>query len=504
MPDLHATPKYHQQKSGDDSLSISSSRFSILVLAVAYTLFAIYGSLVPLNFQHHSWQEASEAFSHIRYLDLKIGNRADWVANILLFIPLAFFWRGALWPARGLVVRVLVALWVFIACVGLSVVIEFVQLFFPPRTVSLNDILAESIGAFVGVIAWCMFGRRLSEWMAGWRNARGSPALSRRLLYLYVFVLFTYNLLPLDLTLSPVEIFHKWREGRVVLIPFSFVFANPAEAWYGLLTDAIIWMPVAFLWRLSPPTVRQTPLFAVILIATFLEFLQLFVYSRVSDTTDIITAAIGAGMGTWLSRHWAGQAQQAMQGGIASPSQGWLWLCLALLWGGLLAAIFWYPFDFQTGRSFITERLQSLNRVPFETYYYGTEYRAVTEVLHKVGFFIPLGLLLALGVAQIRNYSWRQTAGWGALIAIGLVAFGIELGQLLLPGKFADITDWAMEFLGGLAGYVGTTLLGARMRDTHRSKMKAGQARVSSAGLTTEQDALHFKQSPVTRDNGHA
>ncbi|MFZ1545724.1 MAG: VanZ family protein [Candidatus Nitrotoga sp.] len=463
MPDLHATPKNLKQKSGDDSLSTSSSRFSILVLAVAYTLFAIYGSLVPLNFQHHSWQEASEAFSHIRYLNLKIGNRADWVANILLFIPLAFFWSGALWPARGWVFRVLVALWVLIACFGLSVAIEFVQLYFPPRTVSLNDILAEGLGAVVGVIAWCIFGRRLSEWLAGWRSARGSPALSGRLLYLYVFVLFTYNLLPLDLTLSPVEIFHKWHEGRVVLIPFSFVFANPAEAWYGLLTDALIWMPVAFLWRLSPPTVRLTPLFAVIWIATFLEFLQLFVYSRVSDTTDIITAAIGAGMGTWLSRHWAGQAQQAMQGGIASRSQAWLWLGFALVWIGLLAAIFWYPFDFHTGRAFIMERLQSLNRVPFETYYYGTEYRAVTEVLHKVGFFIPLGLLLALGVAQIRHYSWRQIAGWAALIAIGLVAFGIELGQLLLPGKFADITDWALETLGGLMGYIFFKVIHGRL-----------------------------------------
>lgn len=453
MPDLHATPKYLKQKSDDDSLNMSSARFSILALAVAYTLFAIYGSLVPLNFQHHPLREAFEAFSNIRYLDLKIGNRADWVANILLFIPLAFFWSGALWPARGLVVRVLIALWVFIACVGLSVVIEFVQLYFPPRTVSLNDIFAESIGAAVGVIAWCSLGRRLSEWLAGWRSARGSPALSGRLLFLYVFVLFTYNLLPLDLTLSPIEIFHKWREGRVVLIPFSFIFANPAEAWYGLLTDALIWTPVAFLWRLSPPTVRLTPLCAVILIATFLEFLQLFVYSRVSDTTDIITAAIGAGMGMWLSGRWAGQAQLAMHGGIASRSQAWLWLGFALVWIGLLAAIFWYPFDFQTGRAFLTERLQSLHRVPFETYYYGTEYRAATEVLHKVSFFIPLGLLLALGVTQIRHYSWRRIAGWGALIAIGLVAFGIELGQLFLPDKFADITDWVLETLGGILGY---------------------------------------------------
>lgn len=484
----------------------TSSRGLWVWLAFGYLIFVIYGSLVPLHFYGRALSEAWEAFRDIRYLNLSIGSRADWVANILLFIPLAFFWSGALWPARGLVVRVLIVLWVFVACVGLSVAIEFVQLFFPPRTVSLNDILAETSGAAVGVTAWCIFGRRLSEWLEGWRNARGSLDLSGRLLYLYAFVLFTYNLLPLDLTISPVEIFHKWREGRVVLIPFSYVFANRVEAFYQLLTDALIWVPVAFLWRLSPPTVRLTPLFAVILMATLLEFLQLFVYSRVSNTTDIIAAAIGGWVGVWLSGHWAGQqAQRAIQGSNASHSQAWLWLGFVLLWIGLLMAIFWYPFDFQTGRAFLTERLQnSLHRVPFETYYYGTEYRAATEVLHKVGFFIPLGLLLALGVAQIRHYSWRQIAGWGALIVIVLVPFGIELGQLLLPDKFADMTDWALEFLGGLAGYVATTLLGERMRDTHRSKKKISQACVSSASLTTEQDSRHFSQPSVTRGDGHA
>ena len=414
-----------------------------------YLAFVIYGSLVPLDFHYRPFAEAWQSFTNIPYLQLGVGSRADWVANILLFIPLTFLWSGLLWPARGLVMRVLIALCVIIAGVGLSVAIEFTQLFFPPRTVSLNDIVAESIGAAVGVMAWAVSGRRLSAWVAGWNRASSPLDIWGRVLYPYLLILFAYNLLPLDLTLSPVEIFHKWREGRVVLVPFSFVFANPIEALYGLLTDALIWTPVAFLWRLARPATRLKPLFAAILIASLLEFLQLFVYSRVSDVTDIFTAALGAGVGAWLSGRWAGQAQE----GGAPHSRAWLWLGFALLWVGVLAAIFWYPFDFQTGRAFLAERLQSLRKVPFEAYYYGTEYRAVTEVLHKVGFFIPLGLLLALGVTQIRHYFARQIAGWGAMIAIGLVAFGIELGQLFLPGKFADITDWALETLGGILGY---------------------------------------------------
>ena len=77
MSDLHVSPKHLKQKPDAGSLNISSARFSILALAVAYTLFVIYGSLVPLNFQHHSLQEASKAFKNIRYLNLGIGSHED-------------------------------------------------------------------------------------------------------------------------------------------------------------------------------------------------------------------------------------------------------------------------------------------------------------------------------------------------------------------------------------------------------------------------------------------
>jgi hypothetical protein len=70
-------------------------------LTVAYTAFVIYGSLVPLQFKARPLSEAWEFFRHIPYLELGIGSRADWVANILLFVPLAFLWLGAVWPERG-------------------------------------------------------------------------------------------------------------------------------------------------------------------------------------------------------------------------------------------------------------------------------------------------------------------------------------------------------------------------------------------------------------------
>jgi VanZ family protein len=96
-----------------------------------------------------------------------------------------------------------------------------------------------------------------------------------------------------------------------------------------------------------------------------------------------------------------------------------------------------------------------LKRVPFEAYYFGTEFRAVTEVFHKTGFFYPLGALLAVGAAGIR----RRLAvpaillhAASALILAGAAA-GIEIGQVFLPGKVADTTDWLLETFGGLVGY---------------------------------------------------
>jgi len=224
---------------------------ALVYVGLAYLVFVIYGSLVPLEFHARSWDSAWQAFMAIPYLDLGIGSRADWVANILLFIPLAFIWLGILWHPSSMVMRLLASFAILLLAVALDVGIEFTQLFFPPRTVSLNDIIAETIGGCTGIVLWWIYGEKLLRWLSRWTSAKGNTGLPEHLLQLYLFGLFAYNLLPLDLTLSPVEIYHKWREGRVILIPFGFTFNNLQQELYGLISDVVTWIPVALLWRLS-------------------------------------------------------------------------------------------------------------------------------------------------------------------------------------------------------------------------------------------------------------
>jgi VanZ family protein len=429
------------------------SRLQFVWLALGYLFFAVYGSLVPLEFRALPLADAWLAFRDILSMGLSFSSRADWLVNILLFIPLAFLLAGALWPSHGLLVALAVFA-VFVICLALSVAIEFAQLFFPQRTPSLNDITAQTIGAGLGVASWMTFGSRLSAWFIGWRCARGPMDIWKRLLYSYLFVLFAYNLLPLDLTISPVEILHKWREGRVVLLPFSFPFPSPIEALYDFGTDVLVWIPAAFLWSLAFHHQRLRAWLGLVCAAIGLEFLQLFVYSRVSDVTDIFTAALGAAIGIWLTR----QPAQAPTGEAAWPlsHSGWFWFLLAFLWAAALSAVFFYPFDFQTDREFLAQRLHGARTVPFEVYYFATEYRAATEVLHKIGFFLPLGSLLALGIRTSginRDGRWGRYAGFIVTILIAIAAFFIEAGQLFLPGKNVDVTDWGLEVLGGVIGF---------------------------------------------------
>ena len=143
-----------QPRHSPAKVKILEGRFLLFRVALAYLIFALYGSLVPLEFVPRPLPEAWAKFLNIPQLQLGIGSRADWVANILLFVPLGFFWTGVLWPNRrgAWAVALSFALWVL--CALLSRAVEFVQIFLPQRTVSQNDIIAETTGSLVGIVAW--------------------------------------------------------------------------------------------------------------------------------------------------------------------------------------------------------------------------------------------------------------------------------------------------------------------------------------------------------------
>lgn len=448
----------------------------LLIAALAYTAFAVYGSLVPLNFRPADIDQAWEAFIAMSDMPFRIASRTDWAVNILLFVPLSFLWCALIF-GRTLVGKILAGCIIWLACVCLSIGIEFLQSFFPPRTPSLSDMVGESIGAATGVVLWGATGQKVMSWVQGWSRVRGVRSVSQQSLYGYLFVVFFYNVMPLDLSISPAEIYNKWRIGQVLVIPFSAWYASRVQMAYDILSDIAIWVPAAFLWTLSGKHSAMKVLQYVLASAAILEFLQLFVMSRTTDSTDLITAGVGALCGIACARV-IGQGRRrplSTRAGSVSGARVALW-CVALIgWLVVLGVIFWYPFDFRTDGQFVRQRIGDLARAPLHAYYKSSELRALTELIHKTVFFLPLGVLLAIVTNYLRARIEIPTAIYHCIAGVGIagVAAVIEAGQLLLPRKIADLTDWGLELLGGLAGYVLWLVLRSKLSGGRETRAEA-------------------------------
>ena len=453
-------------------------RWHFIVAAIGYLSLAVYGSLVPLTYQALDWNEALTRFAEIRYLNLGIESRSDWVANILLFVPLAWLTMGALCVDRSLIWVALCAIAVAVACHLLSWTIEFVQLYFPPRTVSVNDIVAETIGGAIGCVAWLVCGQAITNWSRQiWALNRARSALPMLLLPGYVLVLVLIHLMPMDLTISPAEVYHKFKAGRILPIPFSQVDRGWEFA-QGTIWNMIYFAP--FGWLLAalhkPDGSARFGLLAIggvgLLATTAIEAMQLFVYTRSSDTTDIVTGTAAVIAAAAVVRCFSSAADFSRVRSSASDLGstagartvekvprgqlrgarvlGWF---LPVAWCGALAVQYWWPLRFTTaplpeanGVPLPLWRARRMYWLPFKDYYWKSEFESFDQVLQKSISFAVLGILLAIG--------WRLRSTWLAVGLAVLVASVLELGQFFVVAPhFPSVTDVLVETLGAWCGF---------------------------------------------------
>lgn len=431
------------------------TRRTFAVAALVFGAFAVYGSLVPLEFQAVSFEEALDRFSRVPYLQLGIQSRADFVANILLFVPLGFLLMGALRADRrgGIAAGIAGALVAGFAC-ALANAIEFTQIYFPMRTVSLNDIFAETTGALIGISLWGLFGQRLTDFMRGFFAERERPALIVRLLAIYAAVFLVAQLMPLDIAITPGELSEKHHAGRILVVPFSYPYTSPLLMLWDFISDMALSVPVGALAVLGWTAANRRRGFAAaaMLGMTFvgvMEVAQLFIFSRYSDVTDLLTGTIGVLIGVTL----AARRDSPVHSPQSVPSGFRLWPALgAIAWAGGVVIYHWYPFNFVVTGAMMDAQLPLLFSVPFGHYYFGSEFHAFTELSRKLMLSALLGALLWMALPPVRSRLARRLKSSGLWIAGFLFFAGLEAGQLFLPGRIPDLTDAWVGTIGVATG----------------------------------------------------
>lgn len=415
-------------------------------LWVLWLTFVVYGSLVPLQFQALPWEQAVAHFMRLPMLQAGVEGRADWVANGVLYVPVGFL-TACLLARSGRAPGLLAGLAAAVAGIGLAVAVEFTQLYFPPRTVSLNDLLAEALGTVLGVVlAWRSRDgiQAVDSVLRGHWRAVGSALAPAGAMAVLLIGLFPY-----DLLISTPEVAAK-AAGPMWGWWLAPVFANenPMRQLAKLLAEGLVLVPVGAMWARSATLAGIGPASTAALGRAFalgaglgllVEAGQWFMASGVSQGASVINRGAGWVLGVWL---WN---QRSVWGQVhwRNLLRRW-WLPLVVGHAGavaLLSGLFQGPWH--TPHDAVARLTGGEVRlVPFYYHYYGSEAAALYSVLAVSMLYAPVALW-----TWVRGGSPRHAA-----IAAAIVATLVEAGKLLPLAKRPDVTNPMIAAVAAAAG----------------------------------------------------
>ncbi|MDC0326126.1 VanZ family protein [bacterium] len=436
----------------------------LLFLAVAFGMGLIYASLIPLQYEPLSWNETLERFRDLRWLNLNIYNRADWVANGLAVIPLGFLLAGAADRNRNISFRYLLQIFAIISCGILLVVgIEFVQLWYPPRTVSGNDIAAGCVGAIIGPLLWPLLGR---PYLKQWKQLIDlpkrellSPKNARRLLFIYSALLIAYSIMPLDIIFSTEEWQLKYQQGRFAWLPGTDVNAsNNFAGWLEFSAVLVLSSIRLILFGVLAYHAKLTKTAPILLISfpAILELLQAPIFTRYTTFIDILCGWTGALVGIAIAANWTCVTRLNQSKFFRTM--------LVLICVFVIELAFTGRYERFCTASEIDTKWKFFWAPPFSKYYYTTEFLAASNFAGKALAFGVLGFLIG-NLRYDQRTNVVKTTLYGGLIL--LVAVCVELPQIYLQPFVADASDIFIYITGATIGWLAHDFVAGReLRNT--------------------------------------
>jgi hypothetical protein len=268
-------------------------------LAFAGVVFAVVGSLVPFQFEWLPPAQAGGRFVRELWRNVGMSSLSDVAANVLLMLPIAFCAAGALERPAGRRGAIAIVLGLSAAGAVFSCAIEFVQTFLPARVVSLRDVVAESVGCAFGAVLWLAAGRTFTDALRRQFSGRERLSGPERWLLGYACAVALWQLRPLDLSLEPSMIFHKYRDGRLLL---GLTWDSDWHSVATRLRDILIYMPLGAVavrcWR---PAGCRRGLPVAIAVGTAavaaIQISHVFVESRAIESQTFLAGSVGVALG---------------------------------------------------------------------------------------------------------------------------------------------------------------------------------------------------------------
>ena len=364
-------------------------------LTAATVLLILYGSLFPFRF---------DAFGGTGFFDLLMGlrfqrtSRGDLVANFLLYMPLGLCLLLSL-PARwGRPTRVL---WTVLLGTALSLAVEMLQVYAPSRVSSLTDVVLNAGGTLSGgLISLLYLEIGSSIRIPGIAPGRPEPApLGILLLWL------GFRLAPFVPTLD-------WQKFKDALKP---VFFEPQLSALDTYRYFVGWLVAGYairrLWR------REYALHALGAVVLIVLAGRIAIVGKVLVASELLALILAVPAAAVL---------------IAIPDR-WRAMLLAVLLASVIVMQGLKPFAFLPAA-------HAFSWVPFMSSLSDSLEVNYSVLLEKCFWYFSLVWLLARGGLRLPS----ATVVVAALLAL------IEVAQLWLPERSAEITDPLLAFAAGI------------------------------------------------------
>ena len=369
-----------------------------------------------------------------RALDPQIGARdaIDALRNLALFAG----W-GVIWMATSAADRTTRQL-VFALATGaaISLGVETGQLFSAVRNASVVDLLTNTVGTAVGAMGFVLLVR-LAAGLRGRRSFIGIPALTLAGAYgLACFLEAAVPLLRQDevmgasggpiTKLGIVLASFEWRSLLDWPVEDVFLFMPAGAFAVAALSEAGSTYPAAR---------SRTILFGAAL-AVLAELLHGPNGQPVVAGAALVHA-LAVALGAWIAARFLPTWSQALRG-PARPR--WVLRLLAIL-VAVWALRPWVP-EFLP----LSERLSSDWWVPLAALGGRMEVFSVVDVVAPFCLYVPLGALLAV-------WPWRRRGWMADLWPVVWLASATEALQLVVQGRFVDLTDPLIQISGAVIGW---------------------------------------------------